>query len=141
MTASAQYLCHDRILARRVSTRYTYAHAAIWHLEIAKGNTILWIVRFAEEKVPQAEFLGLAFQFLNDGNNSLPTRLWMLWKLSVRYFEGRFDLILKSWLGMNHGLQPQKTHLKEVNQLGECFLSIWRELVLDLSMQVPAKLL
>jgi hypothetical protein len=55
---------------------------------------MLWIVRLAEKEIPQSKFFCFDFKLLDDGNDSLPSSLLILWELKMGKFDSRKDFIL-----------------------------------------------
>jgi hypothetical protein len=47
------------------------------YLEVSEGYAMLGIVGFAKEKIPKSQLFSFLFQFSNDGDDSLPTPLWV----------------------------------------------------------------
>jgi hypothetical protein len=44
------------------------------YFKVGKWDTVLWIMRFAEEEIPKAELASLHLEFFDDRNDGLPPR-------------------------------------------------------------------
>lgn len=47
------------------------------YLEVSEGHAMLGIVGFAKEKIPKSQIFSFLLQFSNNGDDSLPTPLWI----------------------------------------------------------------
>lgn len=42
------------------------------YFKVGQGDTMLWVMRSAEEEIPKAEVASLHLEFFDDGNDGLP---------------------------------------------------------------------
>lgn len=86
MAATSENFCHYCILYRSYITDGSLYQPMRTHLQVGERDTVLRIMRFAKEKIPKTEFLGFDLEFLNNGNNCLPSFLGVGWQLSMSEF-------------------------------------------------------
>jgi hypothetical protein len=93
MPAPAEEFCHNCILDLVVNGEGVLT-VFVPYLEIRQGHTMLRVVSFAKEQVPQAELLCLHFELFNDRDDRLPTFDRVRRELSMCQLASRENLLL-----------------------------------------------
>lgn len=44
------------------------------YFKVGQWDTVLWVMRFAEEEIPKAELASLYLEIFDDGDDGLPSR-------------------------------------------------------------------
>ena len=63
------------------------------YFKVSQGDAVFWVMGLAQEEVPEPELAGLRFEFLDDGDDRLPSRR-VIGELSPGQSLRRPDLLL-----------------------------------------------
>lgn len=80
------------------------------YFKVGQGDAVFWVVGLAQEEIPEPEIAGLLFEFLDDGDDRLPSRR-VIRQLSPGQSLRRPNLLLLKWKPYKLGRQSLRNML------------------------------